>query len=361
MTPPPPLEPAAGTGPEPADPKLIAAEIRALRRGWGLRGDVTRRTGPCLRELATQRHPGSDPGAVGEPAVGDSDAAELRRRLGEELRRLAEPLPTELRTAVLAALALHEATRDMRTYELRRRWFADQVIYRVPRTAERRINQAQGLLAQEVAAELARRRRRHAVTEGGVRAAWYIESFSAIFLLDGDTPEAIERRRIVALADGLQEITIALDVPPEPGQPRFPLHMEMINGGELVSVEEKARTTTRYLVRLPRPLDEGASHEYELRIRVLPGGPMRNYYVFRPERRCDSFDVRVQFDRHRTPAWVRRVDAEDVYHYYGYDGAPGEDERVAVDWTGEAKAAFTSLRPHYGYGLQWSWVPPESG
>jgi hypothetical protein len=358
----PPLDP--GPGPD-GDARLIAAEIRALRRGWGLREDVTSRIGPRLRELAARMHSAASPGAdgePGEPAIQDSDAAELRRRLGDELKRLAEPLPTELRTAVLAALALHDASKDMRTYELRRKWFADRVINRVPRTAERRINKAQGLLAQEVAAELARlRRRRTAATADGTQAAWYIEHLNAIFLLDGETPEAIERRRIVALAEGLQEITIALDVPPEPGHPRFPLQIEMINGGELLSVEEKARASTRYLVRLPQPLDEGAVHEYEIRIRVLPGGPMRNYYVFRPERRCDNFAVRVQFDRRRTPAWVRRVTAEDVYDYYAYDGVPAEDEQVPVDWTGEAKAAFTSLRPHYGYGLQWGWKAQEAG
>jgi hypothetical protein len=352
MTPPPPLEP--GTAP---DPELIAAEIRALRRGWGLREDVTSRIGPQLRELAARSRQQTAPGALTGLVVMDGDAAELRRRLGDELKRLAEPLPVELRTAVLAALALHDSTREMRTYEQRRQWVADQVIDRVPRTAERRINKAQSLLAQEVAAELGKLRRSRTIGAAeGDAAAWYIDSFSAIFLLDGDIPEAVEQRRIIAGVDGLQEITIAFDVPPEPGQPRFPLQMEMIKGGELVRMEEKARSTTRYLVRLPRPLREGEPHEYEMRIRVLPGGPMRNYYIFRPERRCDNFDVRVQFDRHRAPTWVRRVVAEDVYHYYAYDGVPGADELVDVDWTGEAKAAFTGLRPHYGFGLQWAWT-----
>jgi hypothetical protein len=374
MTPPPPPESAAApdpTLPEPAppdadpDPKLIAAEIRALRRGWGLREDVSGRLGPWLAELAARSRDAGGPGpdAASERARGNG-AAELRRRLADELRRLAGPLPAELRTAVLAALALEAETREMRTYEQRRRWFADKVIYRVPRTAERRINKAQDLLAQEVAAELARLRHHAAATEDSAaddtEPAWYIESFSAVFLLDGDAPEAIERRRIVALADGLQQITIALDVPPEPGQPRFPLQMEMIKGGELVQAEEKARATTRYLVQLPRPLGEGEAHEYVMRVRILPGGPMRNYYIFRPKRRCDSFDVRVQFDRRNTPAWVRRVTAEDVYDYYSYDETPGEEERVDIDWTGEARASFTRLRPHYGFGLQWAWTARDA-
>src|SRR5579862_6368710 len=105
MTPPPPLEPGAAP-----DPELIAAEIRALRRGWGMREDVTSRIGPQLRELAARsRQQEAVPGAVTGLVILDSDAAELRRRLGDELKRLAEPLPMELRTAVLAALALHES------------------------------------------------------------------------------------------------------------------------------------------------------------------------------------------------------------------------------------------------------------
>jgi hypothetical protein len=349
-------DPASGTASD--EVAQIASEIRSLRRGWGLREDVTRRIGPRLRELAARSRQQAAPGATAGLAFMDGDAAGLRRRLGDELKRLAEPLPLELRTAVLAALALHEPTREMRTYEQRRNWFADQVINRVPRTAERRINKAQDLLAREVAAELRMPRRTPAITAAEHDSdAWYIDNFTAILLLDGDTHEAVERRRIVAGVDGLQEIAIAFDVPANPGEQRSPLQLELITGGELIRLEDRARSTMRYLVRLPYPLGEGESHEYEMRIRVMPGERMRDYYVFRPERRCDSFDVRVRFDRRNPPKWVRRVDAEDVYHYYTYDGIPGADERVDIDRTGEAKAAFTRLRAYFGFGLQWAWQP----
>ena len=90
---------------------------------------------------------------------------------------------------------------------------------------------------------------------------------------------------------------------------------------------------------------------------MLPGGPLREYYVFRPERRCDNFDVRVRFDRRRPPAWVRRVAGEDVHSYNSFEGLREPAELVAVDPTGEASQAFSGLRPHYGYGLQWGWPP----
>ena len=265
---------------------------------------------------------------------------------------LAGRLPEDLRTAILAALALHPATADMRTYELRRDWVARQV-ERVARTAERRIDEAQDLLAQEIAGELARERSRPAFA--AEQEGWHIESFSAVYLLDGEVPEAIERRVIVPSVNGLAELALALDVPLDPGRPRPPLRLEMIKGGELVRVEELARTRTRYLVRLPHPLRAGESHEYEMRIQVQPGGPLRDYYVFRPERRCDHFDLRVRFDRRRLPAWVRRVAGEDVHSYNSFEALPAAGELVGVDPTGEASEAFSGLRPHYGYGLQWGW------
>lgn len=340
-------EAGAGPGPEraPADPVAIAAEIQALRRGRGLRGDVTGRIGPLLRELAA----GPGPATGASPSPG-SDAAEVRRALAARLGKLTEALPGDLRMAILAALGLHPETSDMRTYDQRKEWVARQVD-RVARTVERRIDEAQDLLAQEVAAQLARGRAAAADAAGD----WYIERFSAVYLLDGAAPEAIERRVIRSAVDGLAELAVALDVPVDSGQPRLPLKLEMISGGELELVQEMARTRTRYVIRLPRPLLAGQRHEYQTRIRVLPSGPLRDYYVFRPERRCDQFDLRVRFDRDRVPAWVRRVDGEDVHSYNTYEGAPGEGELVGVDPAGEASASFSGLRQHFGSGLQWSW------
>jgi hypothetical protein len=351
---------ARAAGEPPAiDLAVIAAEVQALRRGRGMRGDVAGRIGPLLRELAAGgRPPGGGPAGPApapepsSPPGAGSDAAQLRRMLGSRLEVLAGRLPDDLRTAILAALALHPATADMRTYELRRDWVARQV-ERVARTAERRIDEAQDLLAQEIAGELARERSQpaHPAEQDG----WHIESFSAVYLLDGEVPEAVERRVIVPSVNGLAELALALDVPLDPGRPRPPLRLEMIKGGELVRVEELARTRTRYLIRLPHPLRAGESHEYEMRIQVQPGGPLRDYYVFRPERRCDNFDLRVRFDRRRPPGWVRRVAGEDVHSYNSFEGLPAAGELVGVDPTGEASEAFSGLRPHFGYGLQWGW------
>jgi hypothetical protein len=312
----------------------IAAEIQALRKNRAFSGDVSGKLGPVLLELA------------------GGDARHANDRLGRELRALAGRLTEEMRTAILAALALHPDTREMTTYSQRKRWLADTKLDRGDRTAERRIEEAQRLLAQEIDAELERRRGQSDTADDG----WYIDHFSVVFMLDGDAPEAIEQRRIVSTRHGLTEITIVLDTPRESGQRRLGLKADVTRGGTLVRTEELSRNRTRYTIALPSALRADETHEYEMHIRVEPDEPMRDYYVFRPERRCKGFDLRVRFDRRNPPAWVRQVAGEDVHVYYPYEGVPAPAERVPVDATGEAFASFTRLREHLGYGLQWSFT-----
>jgi hypothetical protein len=344
-----PADPAQAPAPDAIDPAAIAAELQALRRGYGLLGDVTGRIGPLLWELAA----GTRPVAVADNGPGArSDAAEVRRKLAAKIAELAEPLHKDLRLAILAALALHEATRDEPTYEKRKEWLAKQLA-RDARTAERRINKAQRQLALEIASEL--EAQRNSPQEVADADKWYVERFRADFMLDGDHPEAIEYRVIRSNVNGLTELVIALDMPVDRGRPRLPLNVEMVSGGELEVVEEKGHARTRYVIKLPRPLRAGETHECATRVKVLPGGPMRNYYVLRPERRCDRLELRVRFSRQRLPAWVRRVEDEDVHSYNTSDDLPADAQLVTVDLTGEATASFTRLRQHFGSGLQWGW------
>ena len=313
----------------------IAAEIQALRKNRGFSGDVSAKLGPVLLELA------------------GGDARHANDRLGRELRALAGRLTEEMRTAILAALALHPDTREMTTYSQRKRWLADTKLDRGDRTAERRIEEAQRLLAQEIAAALERRRGRSDAADDG----WYTQHLSVAYLLDGDAPEAIEERRIVATRHGLSEITVVLDTPRESGQRRLGLRAEVTHGGALIKTEElpRNRNRTLYTIGLPTPLDADQTHEYTMRVQVEPDEPIRDYYVLRPDHNCDSFDLRVRFDRRRPPAWVRRVAGEDVHVYYPYEGVPAPAELVPVDPTGEPTVSFARLRQHLGYGLQWSY------
>lgn len=328
----------------------ILKELLQLHQGRGLPGVDVERIGPLLRELASDVTPEPPPEAVTD---GGSDAVRLRMALAAKFTELAKKLPEDQRCAIYAAFALSDELAEERTYDKRRAWFAKEVIDRSPRQAERHIKIARERFAELIAADLIAQRARPRFVDDADK--WYIERFDALLLLDGRYPEAIESRLIRSRVDGLTELAIALDVPVEAGQPRLDLNLQGVSGGELEVVEATKPTRTQYVIKLPAPLRAGETHEYVTRVQVVDGKPMRDYYVLRPERRCDNFRLRVRFNRDRLPAWVRRVVNEDVHSYNAYAGTPADDERVTVDLSGEATESFTGLRTLYGTGLQWGW------
>jgi hypothetical protein len=312
----------------------VKAELRRLRKGRGLgASDLDHRVGPLLHEFAGTAT-GTDPG-------------EVRRALSGALVTGAESLPDELRTAVLASLGLLPEVRFMPHFGDRVSWLAAR-LGRDARTAQRRVDAGEQLLAELISA------RRH---RGGCGAArddgWYLESFAAVLLMDGEAPEAVERRRIVATRPDLAEITVALDVPRRPDQSRMSVEATVVYGGSLERREEPSRSRTHFVIRLPARLEPGETHAFEIRLRVPAGERMRPHYVFTPERRCDEFDLRVRFDPRRLPAWVRRVDGETVRMFDDDTaGAPPAGD-VAIDASGEARVRFTAPSMYLGYGLQW--------
>jgi hypothetical protein len=335
------IQPEGGSLDESA---ALAAELKALRKGRGLGSAAFEvRLGPHLGELATGAPESAGPAA---------DSGRVRRALAAELTVLAARLPAELCTAIQASLGLAPTDKELKFFADRVSWLAAR-IDRDPRTALRRIGDAERLLAEEIAAELRRRRgQQSSKTAGG----WYVAQFSTLLLLDRTDAEALERRRIVATAADLTEISLSLDVPPrDPGHGRVRLTVDMVSGGELIKTENSVSGRTTFGVRLPTPLQPGQSHEFEISVKVDPRAWMRTYYVFTPERRCDAFDLRVRFDRRRPPAWVRRVDSEPVRVYEVVTrGGP----QVPIDAAGEAGLAFQSLALNVGYGIQWSESDP---
>jgi hypothetical protein len=312
---------------------LVAAEIRMLRKGRGLRaGDLDRRLGPCLRELAS---------AVAVTA----DVSELRRALAGEFNSHAAQLPADLCVAVTASLGLSTETRHMPHFGDRVSWLAEQS-GRNYRTVLRRIDVAEQLLAEEIADEL-RRRRAHPDTAGD---GWYLDELHTVLRLDTELPESHERRRIVATKGGLREVRAWLDVPQDPGQPRLPLQAELVYGGRLIRREESSRSRVEFMIELPAPLAPGEVHEYELILRVPRTGQMRPHYIFTPECQCNSFDLRVRFDPRRPPAWIRLVDGETVRTF---EGARSGAEHMFLDAAGEVRVRFSNLAMYLGYGLQW--------
>lgn len=314
---------------------LIAAEVRALRKGRGLHsGDLDRRLGPHLRELAASAQGGSN--------------AVLRHALTAEIGNCSSRLAADLRTSILASLALSVETRQMPHFKDRVGWLAAQLGYEY-RTALRRIDNAEQLLSEEIARELVRRRGRTATSPDG----WYLDELRTLFRLDTPAPEAHEHRKIVATKDGLSEVMAWLDVPRKPGDQGPGLTAEILYGGRLIRREQPAGYRHQFIVQLPQPLQAGQRHEYGLLLR--PGRPMIPHYIFSPECQCNMFDLRVRFDLGRVPGWIRRVQGETVRMF---DSArPGTDQ-APIDDAGEIHLQFHNPTMYLCYGVQWQ---PEGG
>jgi hypothetical protein len=196
-----------------------------------------------------------------------------------------------------------------------------------------------------------------------VDTGWYVQDFHAVLLLDRSTPEAIERRSIVAEQDGLDFIDVLITLPREPTgrASSHDLLMEVLYGAALIGKERDTGDRFRFRLGLPAPLHVGESHEYGLLFRIPPGQPMRTHYVFTPMRRCDLFDLRVRFNANNRPAAVWRVN--DAFHRAVDDIHP-TGEVVLLDAAGEIHLQFRGLRTGFGYGAQWltsSAGPSERG
>ncbi len=314
----------------------IVAELRTLRKGRALQsGDLDRRIGSQLRELAT---------GAGAPV--EADIAAVRRRLAAELDSRASLLSADSRVAIQASLGLSGQTRHMRLFSDRVSWLAIQ-IDREYRTALRRIEVAEQLLAEEIALEL-RRRRGQAV---GAPQGWYLDEFRVVLRLDTPAPQSLEHRRIIATRANLQEIMAWVDVPGDGTGRRGPgASAEVLYGGRLIKREQPSPGRFQFVVRLPVALQPGDQHEYGLAMRMPEGEPMRPHAIFVPECVCNTFDLTVRFGVRQLPAWIRRVDGEPVRVF---DAAQPPERIIVPDESGEVHARFTHPAMNLGYGLQW--------
>jgi hypothetical protein len=308
----------------------IVAEIRSLRKGRGVHAaDLHDRVGPNLRELA---------GA----SSSDRDAP-LRTALVSELVRCAAQLAPDLQTAILGALAISPDTRHLRSLDDRVVNLTVRLNY-AERTIRRRIDHAEGLLAEVIADQLRQRGSRAPIAPTG----WDLDEFATVLRLDRPVPEAYEQRRIVATSDDLREVVAWLDVPADDTVKLAP---EMVYGGDLVRQASPARNRFHLVVRLPRPLRVGEEHRYGMIVRLAPGQPMRPHYIFTPECRCRIFTLQVTFDLDRPPQWVRRVDGEPVRLFDTAE--PGDEDLLTMDEAGKVELVFHNPALYLGYGVQW--------
>lgn len=311
--------------------ELIKAEIRALRKGRGVRaGNLDDLLGESLRELVAKS---AGTGAVMLPA------------LITELDACAAGLPQDLRTAVRASLGLLGETKEMSRFKDRVSWLAVQ-LQRDERTVLRRIDDAEKLLAREIAGELDRRN----VTSPAADKGWYLDELRTLLRMDVPVPELHEHRRIVATRDGLQEVVAWMDVPGDGDRPRPSVSAEVLYGGHLVRREQPTRSQVQFSVRFPAPLLAGEVHEYGLLLKIADSEHMRPHCVLTPECQCNRYVLRVRFDHANPPRWIRRIDGETVRTF---DNAEPAGERVQLDGAGELEVRFDRPSLYLGYGVRW--------
>jgi hypothetical protein len=326
------LPPADGTA---ADIPLerVQAELADLRKGAGVEEPaLARRIGPYLRELAS---------LGGQPR----DSAALRRQLRAELTACASRLPAEARIAVTAGLALSDATRQAKLIG-RKLWLA-KALSVSPRTAQRRLDDGEALLAEEVALELRGSRGRAATTPVG----WYLQELRVVLQLDGEVVESIEERSIVATRPQLDEVMAWVVIPGDkPGQSGPTPVVKVLRGGRLLRTEQPSPGKYVTHIRLDQPLAAGQRGEYGLKLILNDPMAMRPHYVFVPEYPCEAFDLTVRFEPTRPPAWVRKINGEQVRVF---DATVPPARPLQVSDSGEVRATFTRLTLNLGYGLQW--------
>jgi hypothetical protein len=309
----------------PITAESIAAELKVLRRGLGLyHPDLARRLGPGLQEICRVH--------VGEP--------DLRGKVITRLREAAAALPTDLSTAVLAALGIHPETRHLHNLEERAGWLADQ-LNRDVRTARRRIDDAVAMLAENLTAGRGRRGRVSSV-------GWYVETAQSLMLLDTEVPTAVERRVVIAERDGIDELVLIRSLPTPAGKPE--VYGQVLFGGLLGVQEWESASRFRLVLELPTSLRAGDRHEYCVLWRQPPEVPIRPHYLFIPVLRVDHFDLHVRFDRAALPDRVWRV--VDAFHR-DLDDEPDDRDEIKVDRCGEVHLEFETLAPGHSYGARW--------
>jgi hypothetical protein len=221
----------------------IRAELRALRSGHAVhRADLTARLGTNLRMLCDT----GDATPAGDPSV-------LRQRLISELNAHARRLPDDLATAARAGLGLH-LDAQYPQFQQRVAWLA-RYLGREDRTALRRIDDAEVLLAEQISQELARRR--SAPHEDG----WHVARLKILVRLDTPTVEVYEERRIVADRDGLDEVGFGVNLPAE-GPRAVDVHTEVRYGARLIRQERPLPRRCQMVIALPRPVRAGHSHDF---------------------------------------------------------------------------------------------------
>ncbi|WP_145926637.1 hypothetical protein [Amycolatopsis orientalis] len=310
----------------------LAGELKLLRRGRGISApQLADRAGPALRAACGM--------------ADDDENAEIRRRTTECLSEWTRSLPEDLRTAVLAAFGLHpEATKPF--YQDRVRWLA-RYLERDDRTARRRIDEGLERLAEVAAAST----RESDETESAQPSKrWHTEELRVTLALDQPVPEVFEFRRIVADADDIAELDLALTLTDSVYQGEAigadALRVDVFHGGRLAGRVMESTDRVGMSLQLPTPLQRHDKHETAMRFRAAFTHP---HFVCVPRHPVDRFDLHVRFD---LPIPGEIVRLERVFQDDASDDA-ARGTLLTPDASGEIHVQFRNLTPGFAYGVRW--------
>lgn len=298
-------------------PAGLAADLRRLRRGRGAQaarlGDEV---GPALRALC---------------GVRDTDShAAVREKLRATLRGWSEGLPVDLRVVFVTALALDV---DVAGKFLGDRERALAVaLRRDVRTIRRRVEEAIDLFAENAAAGVG--------PPDGEAGDWHVERREAVVRLDVPEPQCVERWTMVAERDLGDRVRVAATPPCGPAGAG--LRVAPLFGVEVAGEQRTPDGRLLLDLRLPRALHPGQRHECGLVV-TTTGDGARSHYLYRPERRCESFAVTVRFPAAHVPAEISQVRGS----------LTTEEDELVVDAVHEAHASFSDLRSGHVYGIRW--------
>jgi hypothetical protein len=268
----------------------------------------------------------------------------IREKVIGTLNTLVEGLPEDLQTILRTTLALQ--------VEAQGKFLNDRVkllatrFDRDVRTIRRRMDEAIELLVENA---LKQQAAPDQATEG---KDWHLRRYEAIMRLDSETPECIERRTIVSERDGLDRIQVSITLPPRGGgaASSSDLDAEPFYGAQLIDKQLMPGNRFAFNLRLPGALPRGQTHDFGLVIRIPSGKTINPYFVFFPERPCDSFDLRVRFASNALPTEVRIVPG--VFHR-AVDDLTSSGDVLPLDDVNEVHVNFSHLLSGYGYGVRW--------
>lgn len=307
----------------------LDAELALLRRGHGIAGADADKLGPALRRLA----------GVSD----DTPTFFVRSAVLKLLLPVIDRLP---RNDAVVAQAMYGLD-DLAGPRLSERLLivADRLS-----VSERTVNRFARRVNREIAERLSAGSA--ADPDSDEVPTWHVTEMSALVRLDGPAPIVIERRRIIAERDGLEQVEMRASLPRRIHREgrAGELFFDVIQGAQLLTSERLSDSHYRYTLGLPRPLAAGETHEYATSLSVLTADDMRPYYVFTPLWRCERFDVRLRFDPQNLPQQVTLIEGVPPRVL---DDEVFQGKSLTVDAVGETHVSFDQPRLGFSYGISW--------